>query len=36
MLRQPAETQTLYAELSERLRAIEAARSFATLAGMFA
>lgn len=36
MLRQPAETQTLYAELAERLRAIEAARSFASLAGSFA
>ena len=36
MLRQPAETQTLYAELSERLRALEAARSFASLAGSFA
>ena len=36
MLRQPAETQTLYAELSERLRALEAARSFASLSGAFA
>ncbi len=36
MTRQPAETQTLYAELSERLRALEAARSFASLAGTFA
>ena len=36
MLRQPAETLTLYAELSERLRALEAARSFATLSGTFA
>ncbi len=36
MLHQPAETQTLYAELSERLRALEAARSFASLSGMFA
>ena len=36
MLRQPAETQTLFAELSERLRALEAARSFASLAGSFA
>jgi hypothetical protein len=36
MLRQPAETQTLYAELSERLRALEAARSFASLSGTFA
>lgn len=36
MNRQPAETQTLYAELAERLRAIEAARSFASLAGTFA
>jgi hypothetical protein len=35
MIRQPAETQTLYAELSERLRALEAARSFASLAGSF-
>lgn len=36
MLRQAAETQTLYAELSERLRAFEAARSFASLSGSFA
>ena len=36
MLRQPAETQTLYAELSERLRALEAARSFTSLSGTFA
>jgi hypothetical protein len=36
MVRQPAETQTLYAELSERLRALEAARSFASLSGTFA
>lgn len=36
MLRQPGETQTLYAELSERLRAFEAARSFASLSGSFA
>lgn len=36
MVRQPAETQTLFAELSERLRAQEAARSFASLAGAFA
>ncbi len=36
MPRQPAETQTLYAELSERLRALEAARSFASLTGSFA
>lgn len=36
MLRQPAETQTLYAELAERLRALEAARSFASLTGSFA
>ena len=36
MLRQPAETQTLFAELSERLRALEAARSFASLTGSFA
>jgi hypothetical protein len=35
MTRQPAETQTLFAELSERLRATEAARSFASLAGSF-
>jgi hypothetical protein len=35
MVRQPAETQTLYAELSERLRAFETARSFASLAGAF-
>ncbi len=36
MVPQPAETQTLYAELSERLRALEAARSFASLTGVFA
>jgi hypothetical protein len=36
MQRLPAETQTLFAELSERLRALEAARSFASLAGGFA
>lgn len=36
MPRLAAETQTLYAELSERLRALEAARSFASLSGMFA
>ena len=36
MTRQPAETQTLYAELSERLRALDAARSFASLTGSFA
>jgi len=36
MVRQPAETQTLYAELSERLRALEAVRSFASLSGTFA
>ena len=35
MVRQPAETQTLYAELSERLRALEAVRSFASLRGAF-
>lgn len=35
MTRQPTETQTLYAELSERLRALEAARSFASLSGSF-
>ncbi len=35
MVRQPAETQTLYAELSERLRALEGARSFASLSGAF-
>jgi len=34
--RLPLETQTLFAELSERLRALEAARSFASLAGAFA
>jgi hypothetical protein len=34
--RQPQETQTLYAELSERLRALEAARNFASLKGTFA
>lgn len=36
MLRQPQETQTLYAELSERLEAFEAARTFASLKGGFA
>lgn len=36
MLRQPQETQTLYAELSERLEAFEAARNFASLKGGFA
>ena len=36
MQRLSAETQTLYAELGERLRAFEAARSFASLAGGFA
>lgn len=36
MQRLSLETQTLYAELSERLRAFEAARSFASLAGAFA
>ena len=36
MPRQPAETQTLFAELSERLRALEAARTFASLTGTFA
>ena len=36
MLHLPAATQTLYAELGERLRALEAARSFASLAGGFA
>lgn len=36
MQRLPAETQTIFAELSERLRALEAARSFANLAGGFA
>ena len=35
MLRQPQETQTLYAELSERLAAYEAARSFSSLKGSF-
>ena len=35
MVRQPAEIQTLFAELSERLRALEGARSFASLAGAF-
>ena len=35
MLRQPIETQTLYSELSERLRVMEAARSFASLTGSF-
>ena len=36
MQRLPPETQTIFAELSERLRALEAARSFASLAGGFA
>jgi len=36
MQRLAPEVQTLYAELSERLRAHEAARSFASLAGAFA
>lgn len=36
MIRQPQETQTLYAELSERLAAYEAARSFSSLRGSFA
>lgn len=36
MQRLPADTQTLFAELSERLRALEAARSFSSLAGGFA
>lgn len=36
MQRLPAETQTIFAELSERLRVLEAARSFASLAGGFA
>ncbi len=36
MSHQPAETQTLFAELSERLRALEAARTFASLTGSFA
>jgi hypothetical protein len=36
MIRQPVETQTLYAEISERLRALEAVRSFASLSGSFA
>jgi len=35
VFRQPAETQTLFAELSERLRALEAARGFASLKGGF-
>jgi hypothetical protein len=35
MLRQPQEIQTLYAELSERLAAYEAARSFSSLKGNF-
>jgi hypothetical protein len=35
MQRLSPETQTLYAELSEQLRAFEAARSFASLAGAF-
>lgn len=35
MLRQPQEIQTLYAELSERLTAYEAARSFSSLKGGF-
>jgi hypothetical protein len=36
MQRLPAETLTLYAELTERLRSLEAARSFASLVGAFA
>jgi hypothetical protein len=36
MIRQAPETQTLFAELSERLRALEASRSFASLPGSFA
>jgi hypothetical protein len=36
LLRQPPEIQTLYAELSERVRAFEAARSFSSLRGNFA
>lgn len=36
MQRLPPETQTIFAELSERLRTLEAARSFANLAGGFA
>ena len=36
MVRQPQEIQTLYAELSERLAAYEAARSFSSLKGSFA
>lgn len=36
MTRLPAEAQTLFAELTERLRAQEAARSFASLPGSFA
>lgn len=36
MIRQPPETQTLYAELAERLRARESVRTFANLAGSFA
>jgi hypothetical protein len=36
MQRLPAEIQTLYAELAERLRAMDGARSFASLAGGFA
>jgi hypothetical protein len=35
MLRLPAEIQTLYAELTERLRAMDRGRSFASLAGGF-
>ncbi len=35
MQRQPQEIQTLYAELSERLAAYEAARSFSSLKGSF-
>lgn len=36
MQRLAAETQTIFAELAERVRALEAARSFASLAGGFA
>ena len=35
MVRQPQETQTLYAELTAQLQALEAARTFASLKGAF-
>src|ERR1700752_4976542 len=35
MVRLPGETQTLFAELSERLRIFESSRTFASLSGSF-